>query len=57
MELVGIADVAPTLSIRALKEKGIRGANGAPYDLYLVERPVKRIGTGLSGERHTLLMT
>ncbi len=30
MELVGIADVAPTLSIRALKEKGM------PYDLYLV---------------------
>jgi len=31
MELVGIADLAPTLSIRALKEKGM------PYDLYLVE--------------------
>ena len=31
MELVGIADIAPTLSIRALKEKGM------PYDLYLVE--------------------
>ncbi len=31
MELVGIADVAPTLSIRALKEKGM------PYDLYLVD--------------------
>lgn len=30
MELVGIADLAPTLSIRALKEKGM------PYDLYLV---------------------
>lgn len=30
MELVGIADVAPTLSIRALKERGM------PYDLYLV---------------------
>ncbi len=30
MELVGVADVAPTLSIRALKEKGM------PYDLYLV---------------------
>jgi len=29
MELVGIADVAPTLAIRALKEKGM------PYDLYL----------------------
>lgn len=31
MELVGIADLSPTLSIRALKEKGM------PYDLYLVE--------------------
>jgi len=30
MELVGVADLAPTLSIRALKEKGM------PYDLYLV---------------------
>ncbi len=30
MELVGIADLAPTLSIKALKEKGM------PYDLYLV---------------------
>jgi glyceraldehyde-3-phosphate dehydrogenase (NAD(P)) len=31
MELVGVADLAPTLSIRALKERGM------PYDLYLVE--------------------
>lgn len=31
MELVGIADVAPTLSIRALAERGM------PYNLYLVE--------------------
>ncbi len=31
MELVGIADLAPTLAIRALKEKGM------PYHLYLVE--------------------
>ncbi len=31
MELVGIADIAPTLSIRALHEKGM------PYDLYLVD--------------------
>jgi len=29
MELVGVADVAPTLAIRALKEKGM------PYALYL----------------------
>ncbi|MFH2115272.1 MAG: type II glyceraldehyde-3-phosphate dehydrogenase, partial [Spirochaetota bacterium] len=28
MELVGVADVAPTLAVRALKEKGM------PYDLY-----------------------
>jgi len=31
MELVGVADIAPTLSIRALKEKGM------PYNLYLVD--------------------
>ena len=31
MELVGVADLAPTLSVRALKEKGM------PYDLFLVE--------------------
>lgn len=31
MELIGVADLAPTLAIRALKEKGM------PYDLYLVE--------------------
>ncbi len=31
MELVGVADLAPTLPIRALKEKGM------PYDLYLVD--------------------
>ncbi len=30
MELVGVADFAPTLAVRALKEKGM------PYDLYLV---------------------
>ncbi len=30
MELVGVADLAPTLAIRALREKGM------PYDLYLV---------------------
>ena len=29
MQLVGVADVAPTLAIRALKEKGM------PYELYL----------------------
>jgi len=31
MELVGVADLAPTLAVRALYEKGM------PYDLYLVE--------------------
>ncbi|GHV85006.1 glyceraldehyde-3-phosphate dehydrogenase [Spirochaetia bacterium] len=31
MELVGVADLAPTLSIKALKERGM------PYDLYLVD--------------------
>lgn len=31
MELIGIADIAPTLSLRALKESGM------PYDLYLVD--------------------
>ena len=31
MQLVGVADVAPTLAIRALKEKGM------PYDLYHYE--------------------
>lgn len=31
MELIGVADLAPTLAIRALKEKGM------PYDLYLVD--------------------
>ena len=33
MELVGVADMAPTLAIRALYEKGM------PYDLYLVDGP------------------
>jgi len=28
MELVGVSDVAPTLTVRSLKEKGM------PYDLY-----------------------
>ena len=37
MELVGIADLAPTLSIRALAEQGMVGANNVPYNLYLVE--------------------
>lgn len=35
MELVGVADLAPTLAVRALKEKGM------PYDLYLVDMSKK----------------
>ena len=35
MQLVGIVDLAPTLSIRALREKGM------PYDLYLVDMDKK----------------
>lgn len=37
MELVGIADLAPTLSLRALKENDMIGANGVEYKLYLVD--------------------
>ena len=37
MELVGIADLAPTLSIRALAENDMIGANDVKYDLYLVD--------------------
>ena len=37
MELVGIADLAPTLSIRALRENDMIGANGVKYNLYLVD--------------------
>ena len=36
MELVGIADLAPTLAIRALRENDMIGANNVKYDLYLV---------------------
>lgn len=36
MVLIGVADLAPTLSIRALKEKGM------PYDLYLVDNANKK---------------
>lgn len=35
MELVGVADLLPTLSIRALKERGM------PYDVYLVDMAMK----------------
>ena len=37
MELVGIADLAPTLALQALREKDMIGANGVEYKLYLVE--------------------
>ena len=37
MELVGIADLAPTLSIRALRERDMIGANNVKYNLYLVD--------------------
>lgn len=37
MELVGIADLAPTLSIRALHENDMIGANNVKYNLYLVD--------------------
>lgn len=37
MELVGVADLAPTLAIKALKEKGM------PYDLYLVDGTNKEV--------------
>ena len=53
MELVGIADVAPTLSIRALKERGM------PYDLYLVDESRKEqfeeLGIPVSGTFEDLL--
>ncbi len=37
MELVGIADLAPTLSLQALREQDMIGANGVKYNLYLVD--------------------
>ncbi len=37
MELVGIADLAPTLAIRALRENDMIGANNVKYNLYLVK--------------------
>lgn len=36
MELVGVADMAPTLSIRALAERGMKGAGDVEYKLFLV---------------------
>ena len=37
MELVGIADLVPSLSIRALRENDMIGANDVEYKLYLVD--------------------
>ncbi len=37
MELVGVADIAPTLAVRALAENDMVGANGVKYALYLVD--------------------
>jgi glyceraldehyde-3-phosphate dehydrogenase (NAD(P)) len=53
MELVGVADVAPTLAIRALKEKGM------PYDFYngIAENAPKfeEIGVPVSGSLEDLI--
>ena len=37
MELVGVADLAPTLAVRALRENDMIGANNVKYNLYLVD--------------------
>lgn len=37
MELVGIADLAPTLSLQALRERDMIGANNVKYNVYLVD--------------------
>ncbi len=53
MELVGIADMAPTLAVRALYEKGM------PYDLYLVDgadgSKLTGLGIPVSGSFQDLL--
>jgi len=53
MELVGIADMAPTLAVRALYEKGM------PYDLYLVDgaddSKLTSLGIPVSGSFQDLL--
>lgn len=53
MELIGVADLAPTLSIRALYEKGM------PYHLYLVDgaEPAvfENLGIPVSGTFQDLL--
>ena len=47
MELVGVADLAPTLAIQALREREMIGANGVKYDLYLVDGADKAQFEGL----------
>lgn len=53
MELVGVADVAPTLALRALKEKGM------PYDLYLAipdhKAAFDELGIPVSGSLEELI--
>lgn len=53
MELAGVADLAPTLSVRALHEKGM------PYDLYLVDGADKStfdaLGIPVSGSFNDLV--
>lgn len=53
MELVGVADLAPTLAVRALYEKGM------PYDLYLVDGArsdaLDELGIPVSGTFQDLL--
>jgi len=53
MELVGVADVAPTLSVRALKDKGM------PYDFYCavpeMEKKLLDAGIPVTGGMYDLL--
>jgi glyceraldehyde-3-phosphate dehydrogenase (NAD(P)) len=53
MELVGVSDVAPTVSVRALKDRGM------PYDLYCAapgrEKDLEAAGIPLSGSMDDLL--
>ena len=53
MELVGVADMAPTLAVRALYEKGM------PYDLYLVngadKAPFDKMGIPVKGTMDDML--
>ncbi len=53
MDLIGVADVAPTLSVRALKDKGM------PYDLYFAapgnEKVLTDAGIPVSGTMEDLI--